>query len=96
MGMMNVTPEQMNAVATELQGKISEWESAVQKINTLVSEMDVMWDGNANDSFNAKFQEDQTKFTQLQQIMGEYTVAINTAARNYVEAEEQIKCIVTR
>ncbi|MEF9916843.1 MAG: WXG100 family type VII secretion target [Lachnospiraceae bacterium] len=96
MGQTIVTPEQMNVMATSIEGKIQEWQSAVQKIYQLHAEMDGMWDGTANDSFNLIFKEDEIKFNNLSNIMREYSNAIKTAANNYIAAEEEVKSIVTR
>ena len=46
---INVKPEEMNTVASNIENKISEWQAAVQKLYTLQQEMDAMWDGTAND-----------------------------------------------
>ena len=82
---INVKPEEMNTVASNIENKISEWQ-----------EMDAMWDGTANDSFNQNFQGDLQKFNALTNLMQEYVVAIKTAANNYISGEEEVKSIVTR
>ena len=92
----NVKPEEMNTVASNIENKISEWQAAVQKLYTLQQEMDAMWDGTANDSFNQNFQGDLQKFNALTNLMQEYVVAIKTAANNYISGEEEVKSIVTR
>ena len=37
---INVKPEEMNTVASNIENKISEWQAAVQKLYTLQQEMD--------------------------------------------------------
>ena len=96
MAQLMVTPEQMNLIATNIEEKIQEWQDAVQKIYQLAEEMDAMWDGTANDSFNTLFSEDSVKFNNLTTLMQEYATAIRTAANNYIEGEEEVKGIVTR
>ena len=39
---INVKPEEMNTVASNIENKISEWQAAVQKLYTLQQEMDAM------------------------------------------------------
>lgn len=39
---INVKPEEMNTVASNIENKISEWQAAVQKLYTLQQEMDGM------------------------------------------------------
>ena len=96
MAQTKVTPETMTQIASSIEGKIGEWNQAVQKIYQLAAEMDVMWDGTANDAFNARFASDKTKFQQLATVMAEYAKAIKTAAQNYVTTEQEVKTIVQR
>ena len=91
-----VTPETMITLANGVEEKIADWNQAVTKIYELANEMDVMWDGTANDAFNSRFEEDRTKFEQLSTIMSEYATAIKTAAQNYMTTEEEVTSIVQR
>ena len=91
-----VTPETMVTLANGVEEKIADWNQAVTKIYQLKQEMDAMWDGTANDAFNARFEEDRTKFEQLSTIMSEYATAIKTAAQNYMTTEEEVTAIVQR
>ena len=91
-----VTPETMITLANGVEEKIADWNQAVTKIYQLAQEMDAMWDGTANDAFNARFEEDRTKFEQLSTIMSEYATAIKTAAQNYMTTEEEVTTIVQR
>lgn len=93
---INVKPEEMNAVAGNIEGKITEWQAAVQRLYTLHNEMDAMWDGTSNDAFNQVFSEDLVKFNQLTKLMADYSTAIKTAANNYVSGEQEVQSIVTR
>ncbi len=96
MGKMTVTPQTMISLADTINGKVGEWNAAVQSIYRLVSELDAMWDGTANEQFKQMFQEDQAKFNNLAQLMTDYTNAIKTAANNYIQGEEEVKSIVSR
>jgi len=96
MAVIKVTPEMMNAMAKEIDSKIQEWNAAVQQIYTLSAEMDAMWDGLANDSFNVVLNEDRPKFENLSNMMTEYSSAIQQAAATYIAGEEEVKGIVTR
>ena len=91
-----VTPETMISLANGVEEKIGDWNQAVTKIYQLASEMDAMWDGTANDTFNARFADDKGKFEQLSKIMAEYAAAIKTAANNYITTEEEVTSIVQR
>ena len=88
MGKMTVTPQTMNTIANDIENKINDWTDAVQKIYKLKDEMDAMWDGTANDTFNNMFAEDAPKFNNLAKLMQEYSTAIKTAANKYIQGEE--------
>lgn len=96
MAQMTVTPETMATIAGDIDNKIVEWNEAVQKIYKLKEEMDAMWDGTANDTFNNMFAEDAPKFNNLAELMQEYASAIRTAANKYIQGEEEVKNIVSK
>jgi WXG100 family type VII secretion target len=96
MGKMTVTPQTMNTIANDIENKINDWTDAVQKIYKLKDEMDAMWDGTANDTFNNMFAEDAPKFNNLAKLMQEYSTAIKTAANKYIQGEEEVKGIVSK
>ena len=96
MGKMTVTPQTMNTIANDIENKINDWTDAVQKIYKLKDEMDAMWDGTANDTFNNMFAEDAPKFNNLAKLMQEYSTAIKTAANQYIQGEEEVKGIVSK
>ncbi len=96
MAQMTVTPETMGTIAGDIEGKIGEWNDAVQKIYKLKEEMDAMWDGSANDTFNNLFAEDAPKFNNLSTLMQDYATAIRTAANKYIQSEEEVKSIVSK
>ena len=59
---INVKPEEMNTVASNIENKISEWQAAVQKLYTLQQEMD------ATVNYYKAFAADKTEITQCGQI----------------------------
>ena len=54
-----------------------------------------MWDGDANEAFNALVTEDKPKFERLAQMMETYKTAIDTAASKYDSGEAEVKNIVS-
>lgn len=96
MAAIQVTPELMRSTAKNVDSKIVEWNAAVSKIYNLASQMDAMWDGLGNDSFNVVFNNDRPKFDSLNILMSDYSKAIVTAANLYDTGEQEVKNIVTR
>lgn len=89
-----VNPEVMNEQGSTLDKLIGEWASSVSEISSLKQELDGMWDGLANDSFNARWENDLNKYNQLQVTMESYRRAISEAVANYESTELEIKTIV--
>lgn len=95
MAEIKVTTEGMRSAAFEFSAKMHEMESSVNQIWSLLAELDAMWDGDANEAFNALIEEDKPKFERLYEMMETYKNAITTAAQKYEEGETEIKNIVT-
>ena len=96
MSTIRVTPELMRTTANNVQARSNEWRAAVTKIYALAQEMNAMWDGLGNDSFNIVFNGDRPNFDNLSALMTEYYNAIARAAQVYDTGENEVRNIVTR
>jgi len=96
MAKIELSTEMMRQAATDFAGKIGDWSSMKDEIWALLGELDAMWDGDANEAFNALIAEDEPKFARLLEMMETYKEAINTAAQKYDDGESEVKTIVTR
>lgn len=96
MASINVTPELMRSTAKKIDSSIIEWNESVKKIFGLVEEMDAMWDGLGNDSFNIIFKQEEPKFNNLNILMADYTKMVAEAANRYDTGEQEVKTIVSR
>ena len=92
---IRVNTDNMRSTATVFQAKINDWNSLVQQLWSLMEELDAMWDGDANEAFNALVTEDKPKFERLAQMMETYKTAIDTAASKYDSGEAEVKNIVS-
>lgn len=91
----NVNPQEMLSTAQKLSDKISEWNQKVNEIYSLQSELDYMWDGNANSVFNNQWADDKVKYESLARLMTEYCEAIANAANLYIEREDEVQGIIS-
>ena len=92
---IRVNTDNMRSTATVFQEKINDWNSLVQQLWSLMEELDAMWDGDANEAFNALVTEDKPQFERLAQMMETYKTAIDTAASKYDSGEAEVKNIVS-
>lgn len=96
MAKIELSTESMRTAANEFAGMIDEWDGMKNEIWALLTDLDAMWDGDANDAFNALIAEDEPKFSKLLEMMTAYKDAINAAAQKYDDTEGEVKTIVTR
>ncbi|MGN0692574.1 MAG: WXG100 family type VII secretion target [Oscillospiraceae bacterium] len=89
-----VNPDEMNTQAQALDQIIGDWEDSVREITSLKQELDGMWDGLANDSFNERWENDLNKYNSLSLVMEDYRRAVVDAAKKYEQYEQEIKGIV--
>ena len=94
MAKMVVDTEAMRRTAGEFEQEIGYWHDLVDQIWRAMTDLDAMWDGDANDTFNAMIEEDKPKFTRLEEMMNLYKDAITKAAGTYEEAEGEVSQIV--
>ena len=99
MAKMVVDTEAMRRTAGEFEQEIGYWHDLVDQIWRAMTDLDAMWDGDANEAFNAlvtedKIEEDKPKFTRLEEMMNLYKDAITKAAGKYEEAEGEVSQIV--
>jgi len=95
-GSIKATPQQMRTVSANMNTNSSEWDGSIKKISGLIVEMDAMWDGLGNDTFNGVWKRDEGNFTKLTLLLKEYAAAVKYAADTYDAGEQEVRGIVTR
>lgn len=89
-----VDPEVMSDQAALLDNLTGQWSDSVRDITSLKQELDAMWDGLANDQFNARWENDLTKYNNLSLVLESYRRAIQEAVAKYEAYEQEIATIV--
>lgn len=85
-----VSVQEMICTAKRIEEAIQRWQQSVHEIYMLQSELDYMWDGNANSTFNRQWEEDKAKYNRLTAMMKEYKSAIEAAANLYQQKESEV------
>ena len=89
-----VDPAVMTDQANKLDSLTGQWSDSVREITQLKQELDGMWDGLANDQFNARWENDLNKYNNLQVVLESYRRAIQDAVAKYEDYENEIAGIV--
>ena len=86
--------EEMSNQAKTLDTLAGNWNQAVGDITKLKQELDDMWDGLANSSFNMRWENDLNKYNSLLTVIENYRNAIADAVSKYSAVENEIASIV--
>ena len=76
MAQFEIRPMEMEQTAREIDAKINEWQNSVNRLYQYASELDAMWEGDANEAFNKTFGADRPKYNNLTNLMSEYKTAL--------------------
>lgn len=90
MALIQVTPDLLNSKASELRGLKSEHDDAMAKMRTLITGLNEVWKGDAQDAFYAKYQGMQATFTQFSEMLEGYAKLMDTAAAKLQETDSSL------
>lgn len=88
MALIQVTPDLLNAKATELRGLKSQHDEAMSKMRSLIMGLNEVWKGDAQDAYVAKYESMQGTFNQFSEMLEGYAALMNTAAQALQETDQ--------
>lgn len=91
MALIQVTPDLLTSKANELRGLKSEHDEAMAKMKTLITRLNEIWKGDAQDAFLAKYEGMQTTFTNFSEMLEEYAKLMDTAANKLQETDVSLQ-----
>lgn len=83
MATMEIRPEEMISLASDIKGKIEEWDANVNQIYQAETELMATCEGETATAFKTRFEKDHQEFNKLSQVMMEYQQAIIDLANKY-------------
>lgn len=91
MALIQVTPDLLEAKATEVRNLRTEHDEVMTKLKTLVHALNEQWKGEAQDAFVAKFDSMESTFTNFSEMIEGYATLMDTSAKTLREADESLK-----
>lgn len=91
MAVIQVTPELLQAKATEVRGLKSNHDDTMAKLSTLVHSLNEHFKGSAHDAFVAKFDSMQPQFKNFSEMLEGYAKLMDNSARELQEADQRAK-----
>ena len=87
----DVTPEELEASASKIEGKTSEFTKAYNSIYTAVSDLRVTYKGEASDMFNQRIEGYKNDFSAAEKALKNYVQFLREYASNLKGTENEIK-----
>ena len=91
MAIIQVTPELLNAKATEVRALKSQHDDTMAKLRPLVLSLNEIWKGESQDAFVTKFESMQSSFTSFSEMLEGYAKLMDTAARELQNTDQFLK-----
>ena len=89
MALNKINTQEMRVVANSVEQMAGEYTQYVNKLYEAGSELDKMWDGDANDKFNTQMTEDLPRFNALNKVIEQYVQCLRDNADAYDKSEAE-------
>ena len=91
MAVIQVSPELLTGKASELRGLRAQHDEAMSKMRTLITGLNEVWKGDAQDAFVAKYESMQSTFTNFSNMLEDYAKLMDTAAQKLQETDQNLQ-----
>ncbi|MBO5303960.1 MAG: WXG100 family type VII secretion target [Lachnospiraceae bacterium] len=86
---ITVNPSQVDKKAQELKRYNTSLKKKIQELKTQEKSLNSMWDGEANDEFHKRFNEDMTQMNNFYNAIENYVSKLNEIVDAYEKAEKK-------
>ena len=87
-GQIRITPDQMRSRAGEYRQQQAEVENVISRMDSLLSELQGEWEGEASRAYSARFSELRPGFVKAQELIG--AQALDATAQSLEEVDANI------
>jgi WXG100 family type VII secretion target len=87
MALSRISPREMRSIANNIEQLAVDYTRQVQSLYQIGSELDMMWDGDANAAFNERLGQDQPRFEAMNKAIRQYVQALRDSADVYDSSE---------
>lgn len=90
MALIQVTPDLLKGKAGELRGYRAQHEEAMRNMRNLMTNLNEVWKGTAQDALIAKYESMQATFTNFSEMLEDYAKLMDTAAMQLETTDNQL------
>lgn len=87
---IRITPDQMRGRASEYRTEASNVENVITKLDTLLQNLQGEWEGQASESYAARYQELRPGFVKAEELIKEIAAALDSTANIVEETDTNI------
>lgn len=91
MAMIQITPDILRGKAGEVRNLKSTHDDTMNRLKSLIHDLNTVWKGEAQDAFLASFDGMQSKFTEFSEMLENYAKLMDTAARELEMTDQSLK-----
>ena len=86
-GIIKVDPQQLISTADEFNGTNGQIKGLTDQMNSIVDSLKPIWEGDADNTYNAKFDQLQDDMEKMHRMIQEHVTDLNEMAQQYITAE---------
>ncbi len=87
---IRVTPDQMRQRASDYRNQAEAVHGVISKMDTLLQQLQSEWEGQASESYAARYQELKPGFQKAETLIREIAQSLDTVAKNVEEQDQAI------
>lgn len=87
---IRITPDQMRERATQYRNEADTVNGVINKMDTLLGQLQAEWEGAASESYAARYQELKPGFMKAEELIREIAAALDSTARIVEETDTDI------
>ena len=89
-GQIRMTPEQMRMRAGEVRGQGEVFQDVINKMQNIVGELQIEWEGQASGRFAQQFESLKPSFNEIKQLIDEIGDQLNVTANAVEQLDQEI------
>ena len=87
---IRITPDQMRERANQYRGEADTVNGVINKMDSLLGQLQAEWEGAASESYAARYQELKPGFMKAEELIREIATALDSTARIVEETDSDI------
>ena len=91
---IEIDTAQLAGTGSNIAGMVGRMRESVQRLYATVDELNTMWDGPANQAFNAQFAQDGAAMTEICKALEGYVQDLNNAKTEYDKCDSDVRSII--